>query len=71
MEKFKLFNSEYNFPCLATFADKQMWDLGLIRLDMNLAPHGRTFLEMLCASQHFGMLEIPEFPDSHLAEGGA
>lgn len=58
MEKFKLFNLEYNFSCLVTFVDRQMWDLGLIKLDMNLAPYGRTFLEMLCTSQHFGSSEI-------------
>lgn len=71
MEKFKLFNLEYNFPCLATFVDKQMWDWGLIKLDMSLAPYGRTFLEMLCASQHLGLSEILQIPDSYLAEGGA
>lgn len=69
--KLKLFNLECNFPCLATFVDKQMWDLGLIKLGMNLAPYGRTFLEMLCTSQHSGLSEILEFPDSCLAEGGA
>lgn len=71
MEQLKLLNLDCNFPCLATFVDKQMWDLDSIELNMNLAPYGRTFVKMLWTSRHFGWSEILEFPDSHLAEGGA